>query len=95
MTHPKADGNQTQIVEDLRKLGYKVLILTRVKDGCPDLLVADPRIRRQWLVELKVKGGKLTPDEEDFLAQWPDGLWCIARTTEDILAFINTGGMTL
>lgn len=70
----KTDINHAEIVRALRQAGCSVLDLSRVGGGCPDLLVA--RAGHSVLIEVKrpkVKGdsgGKLTPDQEEFMQTW-------------------------
>lgn len=54
------DANHAEIVAALRKVGCKVVDLSGVGKGVPDLLVAD-RLRRFWLVE--VKDGSAIPSK--------------------------------
>lgn len=86
----KNDANQAQVVEGLRKLGYSVLILSRVGEGCPDLLVGN--MGRNWLIELKdgskyPSERKLTPDQETFFSSWR-GQVNKAESLEEILDII-------
>jgi Holliday junction resolvase len=79
----KTDRNQSQMVGELRQMGFSVLLLHRVGQGCPDLLVG--RGGRLLLVEVKDKGGKLTPDEKEFFDGWNEYA-IVARSSEDVLA---------
>ena len=79
----KVDSNQEDVVEALRARGYLVLSLASVGGGVPDLLVLEPSGRRLGLVEVKREKGKLTGDQEQFIAQgWPV---TIIRSVEDAL----------
>jgi hypothetical protein len=64
----KVDGNQAEIVAALRAVGATVQILSAVGDGCPDILVG--RNGRNYLMEIKVPGGKLTPDQVEWHCGW-------------------------
>jgi hypothetical protein len=64
----KVDGNQAEIVAALRAVGATVQILSAVGDGCPDILVG--RNGRNYLMEIKVPGGKLTPDQVEWHCRW-------------------------
>lgn len=79
----KKDANHNVIVSELEALGFEVLDLSGVGDGCPDALVA--RNGKQLLVEFKVARGTMTDDEIKFFGRWPLGLAIVARTTEDVL----------
>lgn len=79
----KVDKNHAQIKRELTELGFAVVDLSGVGDGCPDLLVA--RNDKQLLVELKTDKGRMTEAEVEFFRVWPLGLAIVARTTEDVL----------
>lgn len=64
----KTDENQAEIVRALRTAGCSVLILSRVGQGCPDLLVA--RDGRNVLLEVKRPGKKLNDEQRDFVLAW-------------------------
>lgn len=87
----KIDGNQEQIVEQLRALNISVQHLHTIGKGCPDLLLG---FRGQnFLVELKdgsrkPSERKLTPDEEKFFAKWR-GQVNKCECLEDILKLIG------
>ena len=82
----RTDANHAQIVAAFRQLGYSVLDLSRVGQGCPDLLVA--RNGESWLVEIKdgakpPSARKLTPDESEFHARWK-GRVIIVESLDDV-----------
>jgi hypothetical protein len=63
----RKDGNQTEVVNALRKAGYPCYLTFRLGRGFPDTLVlskADIAV----LLEIKVPGEGLTPDEVKFHA---------------------------
>lgn len=69
----RVDANQKQIVEDLRKVGFSVCVLSSVGKGVPDLLLG--RWGRNFLIELKdgakpKSKQKLTPDEITWHERW-------------------------
>ncbi|MCL1888902.1 MAG: hypothetical protein FWF99_00155 [Desulfovibrionaceae bacterium] len=82
----KTDANQAEIIQALRRVGAEVLDLSRVGQGCPDLLVGFRG--RNYLLEVKrpkAKGqraGTLTPDQERFFSEWR-GQVAIVRTVDD------------
>lgn len=65
----RVDGNQREIVLGLRQLGALVLHLHTLGRGVPDLLIYFRG--RFYLMEVKTRTGKLTPDESVFHALWP------------------------
>ena len=65
----KRDANERAIVEALRWVGCAVQTLEQGK-GCPDLLVCD-ETGRMVLMEVKEPGGKLTPAQTKWHANWP------------------------
>lgn len=87
MTRPKVDNNQVAIVKELRALGYSVLLLNRVKNGCPDILVGKDEIN--ILVEIKTTiKDKLTDDEFRFFESWK-GQKMVAHTSSDVVEFFE------
>ena len=69
----RVDGNQTQVVKELRALGVSVSILSNVGGGVPDI-VAGYR-GNNFLFEIKDPAQppskrKLTPDESEFFDSW-------------------------
>ncbi len=77
----KVDGNQREIVEGLRALGYSVRHTHIVGKGFPDLVVG--KFGFTLLVEVKRAGEKLTPDEKDFFETWT-GAAIIGTSVEHI-----------
>lgn len=71
----KTDANHSEIVEALRKVGCQVKDTSGVGRGFPDLVVRLPgRCSLIVLMEVKTAKGKLTPDQEEFFALWPETL---------------------
>lgn len=64
----KVDANQGDIVEALRKAGASVQPIHVIGQGCPDLLIGYQG--RNYLMEVKAQGCKLTPDERDWRVTW-------------------------
>lgn len=86
----RVDANQAEIMAAFRKLGWLVLDMSGVGQGCPDLLVKD---RSGALHLVEVKDGKkppsareLTPPQVKFHAVWP-----VVRviSVEDVLAMVK------
>jgi hypothetical protein len=65
----KVDRNQPPIVKALRTAGWKVRHTHTIGEGWPDVVIAKPDVN--VLVEIKMPGEKLTPDEAEFHATWP------------------------
>jgi len=80
----KVDGNQREIVRALRAAGRRVEVLSDVGRGVPDLLVA--WAGRMLLVEVKEPGGKLTPDQERWIAEWPAPVVVVRSVAEALAA---------
>jgi hypothetical protein len=78
----KVDGNHQEIVKSLRQLGWSVLDLSRVGQGCPDLLIA--KRGRTLLAEVKTPTGRLGPPQRAFLKQW-NGCHCVLRSLDDVM----------
>ena len=93
----RIDANQNEIVRYLRDIpGCKVLILSAVGKGCPDLCIGFMGIN--YLVELKngdmpPSKRRLTPDEKRFHAQW-GGQVAVAKSFEDCLEIIGVSNDT-
>ena len=89
MTYPRrADTNQAAIVLELRKLGYSVQHLHTVGGGCPDIVVGHDG--KNYLFEIKTRGGKLTQDEAIFFDVWRGQVNVIYRV-EDALDIMTKG----
>lgn len=92
----KIDGNQTKVVEALRKAGLSVAITSSLGSGFPDLVVGgSPRLGRATypqktiLVELKdpsrpISARKLSSDEFTFHSEWKGEAY-VCETAEEIL----------
>lgn len=78
----KVDRNQKVITAALRAAGWKVRPLHMVGGGWPDLAAAKPGMN--VLVECKMPGEKLTPDEAKFWDEWP-GPKMIAYDEQDAI----------
>lgn len=93
----KTDGNQTKVVEALRKAGLSVRITSMLGDGFPDLVVSG-NYAPYWnkiiktktvLIELKDPSQppskrKLTPDEQKFHNEWRGEIY-VCTTADEIL----------
>jgi len=82
----RVDGNHAIIVDALRRVGCRVLDLSRVGDGAPDLLVRAPGQGDLMLMEVKAAKGKLNARQRLFEAEgWPV---FVVRTVEDALRLV-------
>ena len=64
----RVDTNHQDIVTTLRQLGWSVKDILRVGQGFPDLVCA--RQEGTVLCEVKDETGRLTQDQQRFLATW-------------------------
>jgi len=85
----KVDGNQGEIVTALRQSGHQVVVLSRVGDSVPDLLVG--RAGLWWLCENKADKGKLSTGQVMFL-RGAQGPVIVARTAQEA---IDKGGLVV
>ena len=67
MSPRRVNGNQAEIVADLRAIGAEVLHLHELGDGGPDIAVA---WRGNWLFEIKMVGEKLNKLQVEWHARW-------------------------
>jgi hypothetical protein len=79
-------------VKALRKVGCKVSDTSGVGRGFPDLVVRATkgdiwRTPRILLMEVKTAKGKLTPDQEQFIADWPEVV--VVRSVDEALAAVG------
>lgn len=78
----KVDRNQKQIVAALRKAGWTILHLHQLGHGAPDLLACKHGVLA--LVEVKMPGEKLTPDEQAWHAAWPGEILIVFSEQEAV-----------
>ena len=86
--YTKRDANQSEIVADLRGLGFYVLDLADVGGEALDLFVCGHIGGGEWRwleVEIKTPGGQLTPNQKRFFEMWPGAPAIVAQATEDVL----------
>lgn len=88
----RRDTNHAQIARALEDVGYSVLDLSRVGEGCPDILVGgiDRKTGQpmSWLMEIKTATGKLRPGQEAFRAGWR-GPIAIVRTVDEAYRLVG------
>ena len=64
----RVDLDQRAVIARLEEMGFSVLNLSAVGQGCPDLLVG--KDGRNFLLEIKSKNGILTPAQIEFHKNW-------------------------
>ena len=91
MRAKRTDANQTEIVEGLRKHGYKVFITSMVGAGFPDIVCG----AHGYNFFFEIKDGskppshrKLTPPEREFHNTW-QGQIAIITCLEDALDYLE------
>ncbi len=91
------DANQAAIVAALRAAGASVQHLHAVGQGCPDLVVGwlgRDGVREVALVEVKdgakpPSARRLTPDQEDWHAEWRGRPPVVVTSVREALALIG------
>ena len=83
----KVDVNHKAVVSGLRTFGYRVLSLASIGSGCPDILVGGHG--KIALMEVKAQGGKLTEDQEKFIAEWGDLPVFVVRSPEQAIRIMR------
>ena len=78
----RSDSNQSEIVADLRSVGFQIDSLHRVGAGVPDLLCSWRGVSAP--VEVKTLNGKLTMAQKVWWAEH-NGNGIIARTADEII----------
>ena len=84
----RVDLNQAEIVSALRAHGASVTSLAAVGSGVPDLLVG--YLRTNHLLEVKGPKGRLTADQEKWMAAW-GGSFHVVRTVKEALDAVGVG----
>ena len=88
--HPKPDGNQRWMVEELRQCGLVVLDISSLGGECLDLMVGDPTQNRWLQVEVKTDAGTLTTGEARYIERFGAFLpIVVARSARDVLIAIE------
>lgn len=86
MQAAKIDANQRELVQALRSIGASVAITSMVGKGFVDTVVGFRG--NNFLIEIKMGKGDLTPDQIRFHSAW-NGQIAIARTIEEALATVG------
>lgn len=88
----RIDTNQPTIVRALRQMGARVLVLSMVGHGCPDLLI----LFRQKLALVELKDGaksasrrRLTPDEQQWHEEWADAPLYVVATVDEAVDMLD------
>lgn len=84
----KRDSNQKDIVSALETIGCSVLLLHRVGDNCPDILVGYRGCN--FLMEIKTEKGALTEGQKEFRELWR-GSTFVVRSPEEAIAAVTRG----
>lgn len=81
----RVDKNHGQIKSAFIKLGFSVCDLSRVGQGCPDILLG--KHDKNYLVEIKDgQGNKLTTDQKQFFCTWK-GNCAVIESVADAVKF--------
>lgn len=78
----RSDKNQEEIVRAIRELGFSAQPIHIVGHGCPDVILGCYGFN--LLLEIKMLGKRLTPDEATWHAAW-SGQVAIAHDIEEVL----------
>lgn len=87
MIRPRADHNQRDIIEALRKIGATVVSLTGVGRGVPDLMVGYRG--STWLLEVKQPGGKRSQRQMEWAASWRGGYVGVVSTPQEAIGCLT------
>lgn len=82
--NPKRDGNESEIVKALRRVGASVQPLSA--KGCPDILCGFRGVN--ILLEIKDAKGEETDDQKQWAALW-QGQRAVVRSVDEALAAIG------
>ena len=82
----RSDGNQPEIVANLRSIGCTVQDVHSLGHGFPDILVGYHG--KNFLFEIKAPGGKITPDEKEWAQYWK-GQSTLIRNFEQAVEYMD------
>ncbi len=82
----KKDANHNPIADVFKAMGCSVLDLSRVGEGCPDILVGFPHTA--VLVEIKTATGKLLDTQLRFIRDWV-GRVEVVRSEEEAIELVQ------
>ena len=83
MKNAKTDHNQNEIVQALRQIGATVVLLHKVGNGVPDLLVGFRGVTH--LLEVKQIKGKPNLLQERWYTEWNGRAPVIVKTIDDAI----------
>jgi hypothetical protein len=88
----RVDGNQQAIIDTLRALGCSVHDTSKLGGGFPDLCIAIDG-HQTLLAEIKMPGGRLTPDQKRFHASWKGKVVILTSVVdaEVLVTYLRTG----
>jgi hypothetical protein len=82
----RSDGNQPEIIAQLRAIGATVIDTHNLGHGAPDILVGWHG--KNYLFEIKMPGGQITPDEKEFAQYWK-GQSTLIRNAEQAIEYMT------
>lgn len=82
----RVDANHAAIVRELEQAKVTVKDLSRAGAGWPDLFVARREVG--FFVEVKSRGGKLTPEQRQFISDFPRHV-IVATCAEDVISELD------
>jgi hypothetical protein len=82
----RTDLNQSEIVEQLRDLGWSVESIAGLGQGRPDILIGVDGVN--VLIELKSKGGELTDAEHRWHMGWRGQVF-VCYSVEEIIEAVR------
>ncbi len=89
----KVDGNHNEIVDGLRAYGLSVQSLASIGSGCPDIMVGG--CRRTILMEIKVGGLRLNPDQATWHREWQGKVYVVNSLEMAWRACVKEGILSL
>lgn len=83
----RTDANHSAITLELQRMGWSVVNLSRVGQGCPDILIGAGFYT--MLAEIKVEKGKLNERQQDFGRKWMGSPILILRSPEQAVLAVR------
>lgn len=85
----QVDANQKDLDKAARDLGASIIPLHTVGYGVPDRCYGFQG--RTYLVEIKVKGGTLSPAQKKFHTLWRGAPIHVCRNVDQLITLLTTG----
>ena len=85
----KVDANHGDIVAALRRHGCKVVDLSGMGKGVPDVMVWVPAFRRWVLIEIKVPGEKLNERQEKWHKEFQGCMVFVVSSEAEAIAAVQ------